>query len=106
METAARFTCRFRKKFRRISKPILIHEIQQMEKGRALAYVLQMGTMITPRTRVNIVQDLDDNRILECALASNARYLITGDNHLLRIGQFKTTQILTPRSFLDANRWI
>ena len=44
-----------------------------------------------------------DNRILECAVAANADYLVTGDRrHLLPIGEHGGTRIINARLFLSA----
>ena len=47
-----------------------------------------------------IKDDPDDNAILECALAADAEYIVTGDPHLLSLDSFKGIQILTPATFL------
>lgn len=47
-----------------------------------------------------IKDDPDDNAILECALAVDAEYIVTGDPHLLSLDSFKGMQILTPATFL------
>src|SRR5437870_5464709 len=47
--------------------------------------------------RLHVVADAPDNRILECALAANAPYLITGDKGLLDLKFYRSIQILTPR---------
>jgi hypothetical protein len=39
-----------------------------------------------------IAEDPTDDRILECAVASQSEYLVTGDNHLLRLGHFGVTK--------------
>ena len=44
-----------------------------------------------------------DNRILECAVAAGAEYLITGDRrHLLPIGEHQGTRIINAPRFLSA----
>ena len=44
-----------------------------------------------------------DNRILECAVAVNADYLITGNRrHLLPIGEHQDTRIINAPRFLSA----
>ena len=53
------------------------------------------------RTIHAISEDPDDNRIIECALESCADYIISGDNHLLRLGEHKGVRILDPASFLE-----
>jgi putative PIN family toxin of toxin-antitoxin system len=45
-------------------------------------------------------EDPDDNRVLECALASQASYIVTGDKHLLELGEFEGIMILPPAGFL------
>ena len=43
-----------------------------------------------------------DNRILECAVAANAYYLVTGDRrHLLPIGEHQGTRIVNAPRFLS-----
>jgi len=64
---------------------------------RAIAHV------IAPTERITIVTAKDDdNRILECAAAARAEFLITGDKeHLLPLGSYRGTRIVTPAQFLD-----
>ncbi len=51
---------------------------------------------------VNIVdQDPDDNKFIECALALNAQYIISGDNHLISLQDYMGIKINTPKEFLD-----
>jgi len=44
-------------------------------------------------------RDPDDDKILACASASGADYLVTGDEDLLVIKQYGGTKILAPRDF-------
>ena len=46
-----------------------------------------------------VKDDPDDNRFLECAVACDADFLITGDDHLLDIQQIGYTGIVTVRAF-------
>lgn len=44
----------------------------------------------------------DDNRILECAAAARSEFLVTGDKeHLLPLGSYHGTKIVTPAQYLD-----
>ncbi|MBI2142836.1 putative toxin-antitoxin system toxin component, PIN family [Candidatus Woesearchaeota archaeon] len=57
--------------------------------------------LVTPLEKVNIIkEDLDDNKILECALASSSDYLITYDKHLLNLRSFRNIRIMTPEHAL------
>jgi putative PIN family toxin of toxin-antitoxin system len=57
---------------------------------------------VVPEETVNgIVGDADDNAVLECALAFEADFIITGDRHLLDVRRFRGIEIMTPSEFLD-----
>jgi putative PIN family toxin of toxin-antitoxin system len=43
----------------------------------------------------------DDNAILECALAADAEYIVTGDPHLLNIDSFEEIRVITPSIFIS-----
>jgi len=64
---------------------------------RAFAHVT------TPTERITVVTaNDDDNRILECVAAAQAELLVTGDKeHLLPLGSYRGTKIVTPAQFLD-----
>jgi putative PIN family toxin of toxin-antitoxin system len=51
--------------------------------------------------RLRIVRDTPDNRILECAVAARAKYLVTGDAQLLALTRFHSTTIITLRNLLS-----
>jgi uncharacterized protein len=44
--------------------------------------------------------DPADNRILECAVAANVHFVVTGDKHLLALGQHNNILIVTPAVFV------
>jgi putative PIN family toxin of toxin-antitoxin system len=50
----------------------------------------------------DIVDDPTDNKYLACALEGNAEYIITGDQHLLRLDPRRGIHIIPPAVFLDA----
>lgn len=48
-----------------------------------------------------IVDDPDDDRVLECAVAAGASHIVTGDQrHLLPLGSFQGITIVSPAGFL------
>lgn len=60
------------------------------------------STIVNPNIKLKVIdEDTEDNKILECALTAKADVIITGDKHLLKIGKFRKTRIVTPRAFLD-----
>ncbi len=65
-------------------------------------YVLKITEVIKPTVKLNIVtEDPSDNKILECAVAAKADYIISGDRHLLNLKSFEGIGIITPKIFLD-----
>jgi putative PIN family toxin of toxin-antitoxin system len=66
--------------------------------------LLQMEACITlvhPTQTINAVpDDPDDNRVLECAVTANSRYIVTGDGDLLRLGSYAGISILRVADFL------
>ena len=48
-----------------------------------------------------VCEDPDDDKFLACAIAAKSKYIISGDKHLLNIGSYINTSIVTPRYFLD-----
>lgn len=56
---------------------------------------------VVPSRRVTLIRDDPaDNMFLECALESQANYIISGDQHLLRLGTFEGIPIISPRAYL------
>lgn len=48
-----------------------------------------------------LADDPDDDRVLECAVAADATYIVTGDRrHLLPLGSFRGISIVSPADFL------
>jgi predicted nucleic acid-binding protein len=47
-----------------------------------------------------ISDDPTDNIFFECAIDSNADYIISGDKHILDFGKYKNIQIVKPKDFL------
>jgi uncharacterized protein len=68
----------------------------------ALAQISRFCEHVEPNESVQVVaEDPTDDRILECAVASRSDYLVTGDNHLLKLGRFRNTKIVKPAAFLE-----
>ena len=51
-----------------------------------------------------ITEDRADDRYLECAVEGEASYIVSEDQHLLRLGAYDNIRILTPGAFLDILR--
>ena len=49
-----------------------------------------------------VIEDPDDDRVLECAVAGKAEIIVSGDRHLLKLGSYQGISIVTAREFMDA----
>ena len=76
-----------------ISRPKFGFSEEQV--NNALKQMISISTIITPTSKLNVVkEDLADNRILECAEAGNADYIVSGDSHLLNLKEYKSIKII------------
>ncbi len=68
----------------------------------AFNQISRFAEHVEPKQRIDVItEDPTDNRILECAAASRSEYLVTGDNHLLKLGKFAGMKIVKPSDFLE-----
>src|SRR3989344_242897 len=67
-----------------------------------LERVLQFVTLVTSSKKIDIVkEDPDVNKIIECAIESNADYIISYDKHLLKLKEYENIKIITPEEALS-----
>jgi uncharacterized protein len=61
------------------------------------------SALIEPKVKVRVIkEDVEVNKILECALAAGADFIVSGDRHLLALGKVRKTRILSPKQFFDS----
>jgi len=66
-----------------------------------LELLTEIAYLVEPSFRLaNVLEDPDDHRVLECALASRADFVVSGDRHLTRLKSFEGIPILKPQQFL------
>lgn len=64
--------------------------------------LLPVIAFVTPTQKIDvIVSDPDDNKIIECAVAGKSSYIISGDKHLLELGEYKGIAIIKASDFLQ-----
>ncbi len=76
----------------------------KQEVADFLADVRGHAFLVTPAETVEIVRDQADNRVLECAIAAKAGWLVSGDGHLLALGHFRGVRIKRASEFLALKR--
>ena len=93
-----------------ISEPILseIERILRLKIQRPhweimaiLIAIRQNATLITPELELSVItEDEADNRIIECAFQGKARYIVSGDHHVLSLKEYQGIKTLSPTEFL------
>ena len=72
----------------------------QIVQTEILEFVLAYSDIYEAKERISISPDPKDNKFIECALAAEARFIITGDKKLLSLNKYKGVRIITPEDFL------
>ncbi len=66
-----------------------------------LTILSSYSIIVKPSKKLHVItEDPDDNKILECAIACKAKYIISGDRHLLHLKQYKGIRIISANEFL------
>jgi uncharacterized protein len=74
------------------------------EIRRSLLQISHFAKHVDPKQRINVIaEDPTDDRVLGYAVASGWEYLISGDKHLLKVGQYRGIKIA--RSWRSLSRF-
>ena len=93
-----------------ISDPI-IQEVRRHLLGKfgwsepraaeAVESIAEFAKHVTPTETIDTVPtDPDDNRVLECAVSAGSQTIVTGDDDLLRLVDFRGIEIVTVANFV------
>jgi len=66
-----------------------------------LADIQKIAVKYSPSVKLNIISDIDDNKLLELAETCNANFIITGNTNDFTIKNYKNTKIVTPKEFWE-----
>jgi len=71
-------------------------------QAEIIEFVYFYSKVVTPEEKLEVIkEDPADNKFLECAVESKAKYIISGNSHLLKLRTFRRIEILTPNDFLS-----
>jgi len=99
-------------KFKLLISASIILEYKRVISARRFGYtpkfvdelvssILSVSNLVFPDTKLDVVkEDPDDNKILECAVAGKADFIVSGDKHLLKLKKYKKIKILKTGEFL------
>jgi putative PIN family toxin of toxin-antitoxin system len=62
--------------------------------------ISQTATVLRPRPTLHVLKDEPDNRILKCAMAAHADWIVSGDRHLLAIKRHASSALMSLTDFL------
>ena len=92
-----------------ISKPLLYELLEVLgrkfsrdreELSRVAIFLGDLAEMTQSGSKIHVLDDEADNRILECAMAGNADAIVTGDRAMLKQEQYQQIKIITLKTYL------
>jgi putative PIN family toxin of toxin-antitoxin system len=79
------------------------YNLKDEEIEQAVGTIKKFAVVLPDAIELGVVKDdPDDNKVLACALAAQADYIVSGDGHLLKLGVFENTPIVTTKDFLGS----
>ncbi len=74
--------------------------LEEQEIEDIVSAILLFTHLAESKEKIDAVKDKKDNIILECAVAANAGYIVSGDSHLLNLKEFRGIKIVSANEFL------
>ena len=73
--------------------------------GPALDLVAAVAELVAaPPLPSAVCRDPDDDKFLACAMAANAKYIVSGDRDLLAVSPYRGVTVVRPRDFIERLR--
>ncbi len=86
-----------------VRRPHIVNKYPKLtEQFDTIRRYLQTSAILAEPSEIDQVihNDPKDDAILACAQAGQADYIVSGDEHLLTLLEYRGIKILTPRTFL------
>ncbi len=78
------------------------YDLKVDEINKILSFIDREALVVPEIPGIDIAKDdPDDNKIIACALAADAEYIISGDKHLLKIKRHDKISIIEAKEFLS-----
>ncbi len=68
-----------------------------------ITYIELKSVKYIPQKKLNIINDIDDNKLLELVEECNADFLITGNTNDFTMKTYKRTRIVTPKEYWETH---
>ncbi len=92
------------------STPILLELSEKLDrkfhwnKGQIITtvkFISKTVSLVFPKQKLDVIKmDKSDNKIIEAAVTADSDFIVTGDNHLLKVKRFNDIKIVSPAQFL------
>jgi putative PIN family toxin of toxin-antitoxin system len=91
--------------FELVTSPVLLAEVARVladklefDRERVEAAIMQIAriaAVVRPTERLAVVADEPDNRVLECAVCGGADTIVSGDRHVLELGEYAGIRVMS-----------
>ena len=100
------------KGFKLITSPEILEEVREVlfrpkfafidsdKKNEFLLLLSQLVEIVIPEHKIDICRDKDDNKFIGVALTAKANIIVSSDEDLLILKEYKDIKILSPSEFL------
>jgi putative PIN family toxin of toxin-antitoxin system len=79
--------------------------LDDAELAAVLVGLLARGEVTPSQLRLpGVTRDSKDDAVIACAVEGRANYIVSGDQDLLALGEYRSIQVVTPRQFVDILR--
>jgi putative PIN family toxin of toxin-antitoxin system len=77
------------------------HGLEKQELKEFISDLLSIMSLVEGKKAIELIaEDPADNNYLSCAVDAKADFIVSGDTHLLNLGEYEGAQIITPTQFL------
>jgi uncharacterized protein len=76
--------------------------LKQETIDKITRYIYQFSEFVIPEEKIKLIKaDPADDKFLEAAIAGKVDFIVSGDDHLLELREFRSIPILSGREFMD-----
>lgn len=77
-------------------------KLKQETIDKITRYIYQFSEFVVPEEKIKLIEaDPADDKFLEAAIAGKVDFIVSGDDHLLELREFRSIPILSGREFMD-----
>jgi uncharacterized protein len=99
-------------RFLLVTSPVLLDEFRRVlaypklagifaDTKQLVELVAEIALVVSPHSRLSVVEDEADNRVLEIAVEAGADAVVTGDRDLLRLSSYEGISIMPAKAFVQ-----